>query len=90
MSADDEGGPVNRPELRRPRARQNVVVELGYFTGLLGRSKVCVLVSDDLEIPSDYLGVVYTKFDVLGAWKMDLAKELASAGYAINPAALLR
>jgi predicted nucleotide-binding protein len=90
MSADDEGGPVNKPELRRPRARQNVVVELGYFTGLLGRSKVCVLVADDLEIPSDYLGVVYTKFDALGAWKMDLAKELASAGYMINPAALLR
>lgn len=90
MSADDEGGPVNRPELRRPRARQNVVVELGYFTGLLGRSRVCVLVAGDIEIPSDYLGVVYTKFDALGAWKMDLAKELASAGYMINPAALLR
>ena len=90
MSADDEGGPANKPELRRPRARQNVVVELGYFTGLLGRSKVCVLVSDDLEIPSDYLGVVYTKFDLLGAWKMDLAKELTSAGYVINAAALLR
>ncbi|MGT2503897.1 TIR domain-containing protein [Bradyrhizobium guangxiense] len=90
MSADDEGAPMNRPELRRPRARQNVVAELGYFTGLLGRSKVCVLVSDDLEIPSDYLGVVYTKFDALGAWKMDLAKELATAGYIINPAALLR
>lgn len=90
MSPDDEGGPVNKPELRRLRARQNVVVELGYFTALLGRAKVSVLVSGDLEIPSDYLGVVYTKFDSFGAWKMELAKELASAGYLIDAAALLR
>jgi predicted nucleotide-binding protein len=90
MSGDDEGGPVNSPKQRNLRARQNVVVELGYFTALLGRSNVCVLVSDGVEIPSDYLGVVYTKYDAAGGWKLDLARELVSAGYEVDPANLLR
>jgi predicted nucleotide-binding protein len=90
MSADDAGGPIGQPEKVRPRARQNVVVELGYFSGLLGRSRVCVLISEDVEIPSDYLGVVYTKFDSLGGWKNALAKELLDAGYKVNLTALLK
>jgi predicted nucleotide-binding protein len=90
MSADDVGGPANKTEPQRPRARQNVVVELGYFSALLGRDKVCVLVSDEIEIPSDYLGVVYTKFDSSGGWKLDLARELESAGYTIDARALLK
>ena len=43
------------------RARQNVVFELGYFLGILGRKtgRVFVLKKGDVEIPSDLQGVVY-------------------------------
>lgn len=45
----------------RPRARQNVIFELGYFLGVLGRKtgRVFVLKKGDVEIPSDLQGVVY-------------------------------
>jgi predicted nucleotide-binding protein len=90
MSPDDIGAPAAEPAMRRPRARQNVIVELGYFTGTLGRGRICVLVSQDVEIPSDYMGVAYTPFDPNGGWKLTLAAELRSAGYEIQMTALLQ
>ena len=50
-----------RQELR-PRARQKVVLELGLFIGKLGRANVCALYSDGVEIPSDYHGVLYVRY----------------------------
>jgi predicted nucleotide-binding protein len=44
------------------RARQNVVMELGYFIGKLGRSKVCCLYKGDIELPSDMQGICYLHF----------------------------
>jgi predicted nucleotide-binding protein len=41
-----------------PRARQNVLLELGYFIGRLGRARVCALKRGDVEVPSDFGGVV--------------------------------
>jgi predicted nucleotide-binding protein len=82
LTPDDEGRP-NSGELK-PRARQNVILELGYFIGKLGRSRVCALKSDGLEIPSDILGVVWTDYDPKGAWQSGLAKELQAAGYEID------
>jgi predicted nucleotide-binding protein len=90
MSGDDIGYASAQPEVTRARARQNVVMELGYFTGTLGRSRICVLVSSDVEIPSDYMGVIYTPFDAAGAWKLTLANELRSSGYQISIDRLLR
>jgi predicted nucleotide-binding protein len=66
------------------RARQNVILELGYFIGQLGRKRVCALKSGDVEIPSDVLGVVWTDFDSGGAWKQALARELKAADYDID------
>lgn len=67
-----------------PRARQNVILELGYFIGKLGRDRVCALKSAELEIPSDYVGVVWTEMDRAEAWKFQLAKELKAAGYNVD------
>jgi predicted nucleotide-binding protein len=61
-----------------PRARQNVVLELGYFVGRLGRTHVCALKRGEVEIPSDFDGVVYVDFDSPGAWKQALGRELAA------------
>jgi predicted nucleotide-binding protein len=81
---DDIGGlavsPPARPDLK-PRARQNVIGEMFWFVGRLGRDKVCALVKGDIEMPSDFAGVVYTPMDNHGAWKSKLLDELAEAGY---------
>jgi predicted nucleotide-binding protein len=82
LTPDDVGG--TSPEALRPRARQNVILELGYFVGLLSRARVCALRKGDLEIPSDYAGVVYQPFDDHGAWKTALARELQDVGYEVD------
>jgi predicted nucleotide-binding protein len=85
LTPDDIGGVVGTPpEELRPRARQNVVFELGYFTASLGRHKVCALHKGDIEIPSDYGGVVYVQIDPAGAWKFQVAKEMKAAGLPVD------
>lgn len=73
----------------KPRARQNVVFEHGYFIGLLGRNRVCALLKGDTEIPGDYSGVLYKKMDPDGAWKMEVLKEMKSAGIPVDAEKLL-
>lgn len=82
MTPDDVGG--LRDEKPQNRARQNVVFELGYFIGKLGRDRVMALVDGNIEIPTDISGVVYTGFDPQGFWKIALAKELKNAGYSVD------
>ena len=56
MTPDDIGGPQSQGGNLGPRARQNVIFELGFFIGKLGRNRVCALTSGEVEIPSDYSG----------------------------------
>ncbi len=63
------------------RARQNVMLELGYFWGHLGRERVCALKKGGVEIPSDYDGVVWVLLDENDGWKIQLIKELKAVGY---------
>ncbi len=85
LSPDDIGGMAGKPPKLDPRARQNVIFELGYFVGKLGRDKVCTLYKEGVQMPTDYEGVVYTLFDQSGAWRTSLARELREAGFAIDP-----
>jgi predicted nucleotide-binding protein len=78
LTPDDLGGVANKSE-RSSRARQNVIFELGYFAGALGRGRVCLLRKGEVEIPSDLFGVVYTEMDSAEGWKSRLAKELKAA-----------
>ncbi|WP_300440481.1 nucleotide-binding protein [Zoogloea sp.] len=84
MTPDDYGYPVGLDNERRHRPRQNVVLELGYFTGRLGRDKVFVLMKGDIEVPSDVLGLVYQSMDNSNGWQLMLAKELKAAGFEID------
>jgi predicted nucleotide-binding protein len=79
LTPDDEGGPKGGST--RPRARQNVVLELGWFAGKLGRHHVCALKQPDVEMPSDFSGVGYVDLDDRGGWKADLLRELQAAGF---------
>jgi predicted nucleotide-binding protein len=83
LTPDDEG--CVKGGAPQPRARQNVLLELGYFIGRLGRKNVCALKRGDLEIPSDFGGVLYEPFDALGGgWKQALGRELEAAGFEID------
>jgi predicted nucleotide-binding protein len=67
-----------------PRARQNVLLELGYFIGGLGRKHVCALKRGEVEIPSDFAGVVAEPFDDGGGSRQKLATELEAAEFEID------
>jgi predicted nucleotide-binding protein len=82
LTPDDEG--CVKGASPAPRARQNVLLELGYFIGRLGRQNVCAFKRGDLEIPSDFGGVVYETYDEGGGWKQALGRELQAAGFAID------
>jgi predicted nucleotide-binding protein len=82
LTPDDAGGPD--PQHLQPRARQNVIGEMFWFAGRLGRQRVCALKKGNVEIPSDFAGVVYTEMDDRGAWKTELLRELAAAGNQVN------
>lgn len=71
------------------RARQNVVAELGYFVGRLGRRRVFILRKENVEEISDFSGIVYTAFDEAGGWKIALMKDLKAAGFSFDAQALL-
>ena len=63
------------------RARQNVVLETGYFMGMLGRNHVIILSDNGIEMPSDLSGVVYTN---TSNWEVEVLKELKAMGYTID------
>ena len=80
LTPDDRGGLANEPfKNQKPRARQNVILELGFFLGKLGRKHVCALYRGELEIPTDYRGVAFVEVDSAGLWKLELARELKAA-----------
>jgi predicted nucleotide-binding protein len=79
VTPDDVGGPS--PSDLKPRARQNVIGEMFWFAGRLGRERVCVLIKDEIEMPSDVAGLGYTPMDAHGGWKNKLLQELDAAGY---------
>jgi predicted nucleotide-binding protein len=89
FTPDDFGGPVAAPK-QAARARQNVIFELGYFVGSLGRGRACLLRKGDVEIPSDLVGVIYTDMDhPAEGWKVKLARELRAAGFEFDAGKVL-
>lgn len=64
------------------RARQNVVLELGYFIACLGRNRVCCLYKTGVELPSDISGFIYKEFTYSVREKeSEIRKELRAVGY---------
>lgn len=67
------------------RARQNVILELGFFVGKLGRNRVCCLLQKGVTTPSDISGLVYKPFhEHIEEVKYTLIKELNKAGYPVE------
>lgn len=84
LTPDDVGGLAGDSPQLQNRARQNVVLELGLFIGALGRGRVCALHKGNLELPSDFDGVVYVPMDDAGGWRLLLAREMKQAGMKIE------
>jgi predicted nucleotide-binding protein len=76
--------PDDKLEDGSSRARQNVILEIGYFIGKLGKERVRLLKKGDMEIPSDLQGILYENYDSSGAWKMKLCKELIAVGIYVD------
>ena len=69
----------------KKRARQNVVLEFGYFMGMLSRDRVCCLYNEDIELPSDMRGIVYIPFkESVRECRDKIIEELKAAGYEIE------
>ncbi len=87
LTPDDVGGLAEhrrRPSELRPRARQNVVFELGLFIGVLGRDRVRVLRVGDVEEVSDISGVIAIRMDGESGWATKLAKEMQLQGLPVD------
>jgi predicted nucleotide-binding protein len=89
LTPDDVGAAEGAADKLCHRARQNVVLELGYFMGRLTRNRVCALYKGGVELPSDIQGVIYVEMDENGAWKTKLAQEFVQAKISININAIL-
>jgi len=78
FTPDDEAG-TNK------RARQNVILELGYFLGKFQSSnerKIIILKKGDIEIPSDISGVLYLEYNKhIKEIYYDLKKQFEHWGY---------
>lgn len=84
LTGDDVGASRGSASELNLRARQNVVFELGYFLGRLGRGRVCALKEDKVEVPSDLSGVLYVPLDSSGAWRLRLAAEVKASGIEVD------
>lgn len=77
--SDKEG-----PEAGKPRARQNVILELGMLLSSLTRERVAVLQKGFVEAPSDMQGFIYIPFnDHVKEIVPKLASRLQKAGFDI-------
>ncbi len=88
LTPDDYGYTKGKADAdRQPRARQNVILEMGMVMAALGRGRMVILKKGALELPSDAGGILYIEFnDHVREIAPKLAQRLQSAGFDIDPA----
>lgn len=76
LTPDDLSAGVDQSNDLKRRARQNVIFEMGYFLGTLGRrsGRVVLLYQSSLELPTDLSGVIY----------IDISQGIEAAGEKIR------
>jgi predicted nucleotide-binding protein len=89
LLTDDDLGKAKMQNDLNKRARQNVIMELGFFFGKLGRGRVLPLYMEGVELPSDINGLVFTAIDTSGRWQFEIVKELKALGYDVDANKLL-
>jgi predicted nucleotide-binding protein len=64
LTPDDIGySKIDGAENAQPRARQNVVLEMGMLISTVGRKNTVILKKGHLEVPSDANGILYLGFN---------------------------
>ena len=88
LTPDDFGYPKNKTdEDRQPRARQNVILELGMVLASLGRERIVLLKKGALEMPTDVSGIIYLEFNEhVKEVAVKLATRMKGAGIKIGDA----
>ena len=82
MGFRHEDGPANA----EPRARQNVVMEMGMLIAAFGRPRVAILKKGHVEVPSDASGIIYLPFNNhVREAAPKLCQRLGEAGFELNP-----
>ena len=89
LTPDDVGAAKAEKSKLQPRARQNVILELGYFIGKLDRNQICLLYKGGVELPSDIRGQSYIFMDDYDGWQLKLAREMKRAKLPIDANKLL-
>lgn len=84
LTPDDVGASKKNKTRLNKRARQNVILELGYFIGKLGRDKVVAVYVKDVELPSDFDGMLYVPYDRRSDWRSKLTREIKEAGIEVK------
>lgn len=80
------------PAKRKLRPAHDVVFELGFFLGRLGKDNVLVFYREleNFEALTDFEGVRFTAFDDRDSWKLSLIRELTACGYSVDADKLLK
>ena len=90
LTPDDVGALKDKVDRQlNPRARQNVIFELGYFIGKLNPNRVCLLYKEGVELPSYIPDVVYVSMDSAEDWKLKLGQGMRNAGLPIDMSQIL-
>lgn len=89
LTPDDVGAAKAEKNELQPRARQNVILELGYFIAKLERNQICLLYKEGVELPSDIRGQSYIFLDDHDGWQLKLAREMKRAKLPIDANKLL-
>jgi predicted nucleotide-binding protein len=87
FTADDMGYGIDEgATAAKPRARQNVVLELGMLMSSLGRDKVVMVIKGFVDLPSDAQGIIYLRFEKhIKEIVPKLAERLHAAGFPLRP-----
>ena len=93
LSPDDFAYATNEVATKRKlRPQQDVVFELGFLLGKLGKDNVIVFWREcvNFESPIDLEGMKVTAFDDQDSWKLALIRELTNCGYTVNADRILK
>jgi predicted nucleotide-binding protein len=80
------------PTKRKLRPRQDVVFELGFLLGKLGKGNVLVFHREcaNFEGPTGFEGIKSVAFDDRDSWKIALIRELNNCGYIVDADRILQ
>ncbi len=87
MTPDDMGYALSAgADEVQPRARQNVVLEMGMLISSIGRKNMAILVKGHIEKPSDADGILYIPFNNhVKETVPRLANRLKDSGFVLSP-----